>query len=150
HWMDLATDDALLFAAKRLDADSVAILLAVRDGIDRTFDAPALEHHELARLGREAPALLLAGEEERAVAPEVAQRLSTATHGNPLALVELESARRAARHPAGGAPGAPGGPPGPPRRPRGLPSGARRFKTSGAPSSSPGGSRCRTRFQPDR
>jgi DNA-binding CsgD family transcriptional regulator len=89
HWMDLATDDALLFAAKRLDADSVAILLAVRDGIDRTFDAPALEHHELARLGPEDAALLLAGEEERAVAPEVAQRLSTATHGNPLALVEL-------------------------------------------------------------
>jgi DNA-binding CsgD family transcriptional regulator len=89
HWIDLATDDALLFSAKRLDADAVAILLAVRDGIDRTFDAPALEHHELARLEPEDAALLLAGDKGRAVAPDVAERLCTATHGNPLALVEL-------------------------------------------------------------
>ena len=36
HWIDLATDDALLFSAKRLVADSVAILLAVREGGERT------------------------------------------------------------------------------------------------------------------
>jgi hypothetical protein len=89
HWIDLATDDALLFSAKRLVADSVAILLAVREGIERTFDAPALEQHELAKLGPQDAALLLAGDEGRAVAPEVAERLCTATHGNPLALVEL-------------------------------------------------------------
>jgi DNA-binding CsgD family transcriptional regulator len=89
HWMDLATDDALLFSAKRLEADSVAILLAVREGIEQTFDAPALEQHELGNLGAEEAAVLLAGDEGRAVAPRVAKRLSTATHGNPLALVEL-------------------------------------------------------------
>jgi predicted ATPase len=68
HWMDAATDDALLFSAKRLVADSVAILLAVREGIERTFDAPALEQHELGNLGPEDAALLLAGEEGRVVA----------------------------------------------------------------------------------
>jgi DNA-binding CsgD family transcriptional regulator len=89
HWIDLATDDALLFSAKRLVADSVAILLAVREGIERTFDAPALEQHELATLGPEDAAVLLTGDEGRAVASEVAERLCAATHGNPLALVEL-------------------------------------------------------------
>jgi DNA-binding CsgD family transcriptional regulator len=89
HWMDAATDDALLFAAKRLVADSVAIILAVRDGIERTFDAPALEQHELKMLGADAAAMLLAGDEGRAVAPEVARKLCQATHGNALALVEL-------------------------------------------------------------
>jgi DNA-binding CsgD family transcriptional regulator len=89
HWLDLATDDALLFSAKRLVADSVAILLTVREGIERTFDAPALEQLELGTLGTEDAALVLAGEEGRLVAPHVAGRLRNATHGNPLALVEL-------------------------------------------------------------
>ena len=53
HWLDLATDDALLFSAKRLVADSVAILLAVRDDGERPFDAPALEQLELGTLGPE-------------------------------------------------------------------------------------------------
>jgi DNA-binding CsgD family transcriptional regulator len=89
HWLDLATDDALLFSAKRLVADSVAILLAVREGGERTFDAPALEELELTTLGPEDATIVLAGDEGRAVAPDVAQRLCKATHGNPLALVEL-------------------------------------------------------------
>ena len=91
HWLDLATDDALLFSAKRLVADSVAILLAVRDDGARTFAAPALDQHELGALGPADAAVVLAGEESRAVAPEVARELSEATEGNPLALVELGS-----------------------------------------------------------
>jgi predicted ATPase len=89
HWLDLATDDALLFSAKRLVADSVAILLAVREGIERKFNAPAVEQLELATLGPEESAVLLAGDRERTVSPEVAEHLCSATQGNPLALVEL-------------------------------------------------------------
>ena len=89
HWLDLATDDALLFSAKRLVADSVAIVLAVREGIERTFNAPALDQHELSALGPHEVAVLLAGDAERPVAPEVADTLCRATHGNPLAIVEL-------------------------------------------------------------
>ncbi len=89
HWMDLATDDALLFSAKRLVADSVAILIAVREGGERTFDAPALEQLELTSLGPEDAAVILAGDEGRPVGADVARRLCEATHGNPLALVEL-------------------------------------------------------------
>ncbi|HET7856158.1 MAG TPA: AAA family ATPase [Gaiellaceae bacterium] len=89
HWLDLATDDALLFAAKRLVADSVAILLAVREGGERTFRAPALDQLRLTTLDPEQCALLLAGEAKRPVVPQVAEHLCAATEGNPLALVEL-------------------------------------------------------------
>jgi len=90
HWIDLATDDALLFSAKRLVADSVAILLAVREGGERTFNAPALEQLDLRKLGPEDAALILAGDEgQPPVAADVARRLCEATQGNPLALVEL-------------------------------------------------------------
>jgi DNA-binding CsgD family transcriptional regulator len=89
HWLDYATDDALLFSAKRLVADSVAILLAVREGAERIFDAPALEQHDLASLEPKDAAAVLAGDAERVVATDVASRLCEATHGNPLALVEL-------------------------------------------------------------
>ncbi|HEU4942850.1 MAG TPA: AAA family ATPase, partial [Gaiellaceae bacterium] len=89
HWLDLATDDALLFAAKRLVADSVAILLAVREGGERTFRAPALDQLTLTTLDPEQCAVILAGEARRPVAPEVAEHLCAATEGNPLALVEL-------------------------------------------------------------
>lgn len=89
HWLDRATDDALLFSAKRLVADSVAILLAVREGAERPFNAPALEQHELTTLGTDDAAILLAGDDARTVAPQVAGRLCRATRGNPLALVEL-------------------------------------------------------------
>ena len=89
HWIDLATDDALLFSAKRLVADSVAILIAVREGGERTFKAPAIEQLELTSLGPEDASIILAGEEARPVAADVARRLCEATHGNPLALVEL-------------------------------------------------------------
>ena len=91
HWLDAATDDALFFSAKRLVADSVAIVLTVRDDGELTFDTPALEQHDLTTLGPEDAAVVLAGDEGRIVAPEVARRLSEATRGNPLALVELGS-----------------------------------------------------------
>jgi DNA-binding CsgD family transcriptional regulator len=91
HWLDLATSDALLFATKRLVADSVALIFAVREGEERTFDAPALERLDLGALGRDEAALLLAGTDGRVVAADVVAQLSDATHGNPLALLEVGS-----------------------------------------------------------
>src|SRR3954469_9267271 len=32
HWLDVASADALLFAARRLEAESIAMLLAIREG----------------------------------------------------------------------------------------------------------------------
>ncbi len=86
QWLDRATSDALLFAAKRLVADSAAILLAVREGGERSFEAPALEYLELRPLRCEEAERLLSGE---VIAPAVVRELCTATHGNPLALLEV-------------------------------------------------------------
>ena len=86
QWLDRATSDALLFAAKRLVADSAAILLAVREGGERSFEAPALEHLELRPLRADEAERLLSGE---VIAPAVVRELCEATHGNPLALLEV-------------------------------------------------------------
>jgi DNA-binding CsgD family transcriptional regulator len=91
QWVDVATCDALIFAVKRLVADSAAVLFAVRDGEEQTFDAPALDRLALRALEPEDAERLLA-HAGRVVAPEVARRLCEATHGNPLGLLEVSSA----------------------------------------------------------
>jgi DNA-binding CsgD family transcriptional regulator len=93
QWVDVATCDALIFAVKRLVADSAAVLFAVRDGEERTFDAPALEPLQLRGLEPEDAERLLADAGTN-VAPEVVRRLCLATDGNPLALLEVTSALR--------------------------------------------------------
>ena len=89
HWLDTASADALLFAARRLQADPVALIFTARDGDVRTFTADGIPTLVLAGLGAPAARLLLA---ERVGAPlpeQVAQTLLAQTGGNPLALVEL-------------------------------------------------------------
>jgi DNA-binding CsgD family transcriptional regulator len=89
QWLDRATTDALLFATKRLVADSAAILFAVRDGEGRGFDPPGIERLELGGLDADEAVSLLA-DGGRDVTPDVADRLWEATHGNPLALLEVQ------------------------------------------------------------
>ena len=43
HWLDRSSQDALTFAARRLEAERVALLAAARDAEERTFDAPGVE-----------------------------------------------------------------------------------------------------------
>ena len=43
HWLDRSSADALLFAARRLDGERVAVLFAVRENDSQGFDAPGLE-----------------------------------------------------------------------------------------------------------
>ena len=51
HWLDRASADALLFAARRLESEGVVLLISAReDG----FEAPGLPELPLGRLGREA------------------------------------------------------------------------------------------------
>jgi DNA-binding NarL/FixJ family response regulator/tetratricopeptide (TPR) repeat protein len=88
HWLDGASADALLFAARRLEADAVAILFAAREADGRGFAAAGVEEVLVGALEREA-ALELLGGTEAAIAPSVADSLRAATQGNPLALIEL-------------------------------------------------------------
>jgi DNA-binding CsgD family transcriptional regulator len=91
QWVDVATSDALIFAVKRLVADSAVVLFSVREGEERTFSAPALERLQLRGLAPDEAGQLLA-DAGRSVAPAVVEQLCEATHGNPLALLEVSNA----------------------------------------------------------
>jgi DNA-binding CsgD family transcriptional regulator len=86
QWLDAGSQDALVFAARRLAADPVAILFAARDGDARHFDAEGIESLTLSGLPSES-ALTLLG--DRVSSVRVAHELVERTGGNPLALVEL-------------------------------------------------------------
>jgi DNA-binding CsgD family transcriptional regulator len=91
HWLDVASAEAFVFAARRLEDDAVAFLFGARVGEPRRFELPGAEEIELRGLsleeGREL--LVVAGHELDAT---VAERLHEAVHGNPLALLELPPA----------------------------------------------------------
>ncbi len=86
HWADGSSLEALLFAARRLDAEGVALLFVVRDGMATPLDAAGLPELRLEGVDRTAAAQLLGGGD---VAAAVADELWSATGGNPLALLEL-------------------------------------------------------------
>jgi DNA-binding CsgD family transcriptional regulator len=92
HWLDGSSADAILFAARRLVADSVAIVLTARAGESSLLDGADLPTLWLQGLDATAAAQLL-----RRVAPDTADetvaRLYRETGGNPLALLELEGLR---------------------------------------------------------
>ena len=86
HWLDEASADALVFAARRLDSDPIAILFAAREGDVRRFAAEGVPELEIAGLSDEDSRLLLG---PRVRSREVVDELIRDTGGNPLALLEL-------------------------------------------------------------
>jgi DNA-binding CsgD family transcriptional regulator len=88
QWLDKPSADALVFAARRLRAERVALLFAARVGDVRTFEAPGLSDLSLRPLD-EHDALSLLLSRGQPVAPTVRKRLLQAAAGNPLALLEL-------------------------------------------------------------
>jgi DNA-binding CsgD family transcriptional regulator len=89
QWLDEASAQALTFAARRLEAEGVALLFAAREGDQRTFEAPGLPELRLGGLDPAAADSLLAQPAGEALAPGVRDHLVRATGGNPLALLEL-------------------------------------------------------------
>jgi DNA-binding CsgD family transcriptional regulator len=87
HWLDDSSAEALLFAFRRLEADPIAVLIAVRDGEPSLLDGADLDTARIGGLSRKAAALLVPG-----LAHAAAKRLHGATAGNPLALLEFASA----------------------------------------------------------
>ncbi|TFV77525.1 LuxR family transcriptional regulator [Blastococcus sp. CT_GayMR19] len=88
QWADPASVDALVFAARRLEAEGVVLVIATRAGGEDAFDAAGLPELVLGGLDLEAAAALVA-ERAPTAAEEVRRRLVEGTGGNPLALVEL-------------------------------------------------------------
>ncbi|WP_194201889.1 ATP-binding protein [Glycomyces albidus] len=86
QWLDGESADALLFAARRLYAEPVAVLFAARSG--SAFTPPGLDELPVARLDRAAAEGLLA-EHSGTLPPAVRAQLAAEAQGNPLALIEL-------------------------------------------------------------
>ncbi|MET9119356.1 AAA family ATPase [Streptomyces longwoodensis] len=99
QWLDVGSLDVLAFAARRLDAEAVALLLAARDGavpvrFDRDFP-----HLPVGPLDRAAAGRLLDAQ-PRPPQGRIRAQILTQAAGNPLALIELT--RAVTRGPGGG------------------------------------------------
>ena len=89
HWLDPASADALMFVGRRLEADGIAMVFAVREREGYRFEAQGLQELALGGLDPQAAAALIGRQANVALSPEARQRLVEATGGNPLALLEL-------------------------------------------------------------
>jgi DNA-binding CsgD family transcriptional regulator len=89
HWLDGSSAQALLFAVRRLVADPIAVLIAVREGEASLLDGADLPTLRMGGLTSDEAALLVRGLAPGGLAREAAIRLYGATAGNPLALLEL-------------------------------------------------------------
>ena len=102
HWLDRPSAEALTFAARRLTAESLALLFAVREG-EGTDLGVALPTIELEPLEVAASMELLHERFGSTIAAKVARHLAEATGGNPLALLEvaalLDEGERVGREP---------------------------------------------------
>ncbi|MFD0264310.1 AAA family ATPase [Kitasatospora indigofera] len=86
QWLDQPSVDMLTFAARRLRAEGVVMLFAVRDGAPGAA-VKGLPQLLVEGLDRAAAAELLPG-----LPPYVADRVMAEARGNPLALIELSAA----------------------------------------------------------
>jgi DNA-binding NarL/FixJ family response regulator len=86
HWLDRSSEEALLFAFRRLVAEAIAVVITVREDEASLLRRADLRMLHLGGLDRAAAAALLASDSLPAF---VVDRLYDATGGNPLALLEL-------------------------------------------------------------
>jgi DNA-binding CsgD family transcriptional regulator len=105
QWLDEATGQVLGFVARRLLAERVAIVFAIREPSDER-EVAGLPELRLEGLGRDEARALLAEAVPGRLDERVAQRIVAETRGNPLALLELPRGMSAAELAAGfGRPG---------------------------------------------
>jgi DNA-binding CsgD family transcriptional regulator len=101
QWLDAASLVAITFAARRLQAERVAMLFAARGCDDVDAVVTELPELRLEGLDAEASAALIADEATTPLAPEVLNRIIASAEGNPLVLLEmllaLTDAQRAGR-----------------------------------------------------
>jgi class 3 adenylate cyclase/DNA-binding CsgD family transcriptional regulator len=88
QWLDTPSAEALVFAARRLRAERIAILFGARVGDPRTFEGPRLPELILEGLEDEDARALLS-DRPGPLAASVRARLLREAAGNPLALLEL-------------------------------------------------------------
>ncbi|GAA1121837.1 LuxR family transcriptional regulator [Kribbella jejuensis] len=94
QWLDLMSARILAFVARRLAAESVLMVFAVRDGIEHAFDG--LDVLPIRGLDDADARALLDSVLPGPIDPRVRDRIVAETRGNPLALLELPRAWTAA------------------------------------------------------
>jgi DNA-binding CsgD family transcriptional regulator len=92
HWLDDASSAALLFVARRLEVEPVALLFAARESDVRRFEPGDLPALRLGGLDLSAGSALVRERTGADVSAEVVAQLLAATGGNPLALAEVPQA----------------------------------------------------------
>src|SRR5262249_5421615 len=95
QWLDEATSQVLGFVGRRLLAEPVALIFAVRDSTDSPV-LPALPELVLQGLAPDDARSLLAAAVPTQLAEQVRERIVAETRGNPLALLELPRGMNAA------------------------------------------------------
>jgi DNA-binding CsgD family transcriptional regulator len=100
HWLDGPSAEAITFAARRLHADAIALVLAMRDGPQTAFDGAGFSELHLRGLDIRAAGALL--DSSGPLEPSVRSEVLRIADGNPLALLELP--RALASQPPGGEP----------------------------------------------
>ncbi|MEV6492908.1 ATP-binding protein, partial [Actinoplanes sp. NPDC051633] len=96
HWLDAESADALLFAARRMQADRVAMVFAARADVGvGAFRPDSVPVMHLTGLDPAAARRLLEQRVELPPSDVVADRLVAETGGNPLALLELPTELKA-------------------------------------------------------
>jgi len=93
HWLDRSSAEALVFAARRLDAEGVVVVFAARD-YEVPFPAAGLPELRLEGLDVAAAAALLAERGGAELSPRARCRVLAEAGGNPLGLIELPAAYR--------------------------------------------------------
>ena len=90
HWVDPPSREALVFCARRIADEPIAMLMASRERPPERLPMPEVENLEIPPLGEEdSMALLEAVTGAEPLAPAVAREILALAGGNPLALVEL-------------------------------------------------------------
>src|SRR5262245_22172366 len=91
QWLDLVSAQTIAFVARRLLAEHIALVVAVRDPVDET-EFRALPRLEVRGLATDDATELLDSVLNGPVDPRVRDRIIEETLGNPLALLELPRA----------------------------------------------------------
>jgi DNA-binding CsgD family transcriptional regulator len=89
QWLDRESAEVLAFVARRLHADAVGMLFAVRDPADRGISLDGLPSLRVSGLSPDDARHLLASAAAVAVHSGVRDQIVAQTSGNPLALIEL-------------------------------------------------------------
>jgi DNA-binding CsgD family transcriptional regulator len=97
QWIDAASRETLLFAARRLADDRVAMLFGARDSEATYVDTPGLDGLVVTGLAASEARALVAATAQQPLAVAVVTSLIAATGGNPLALIEVPQTLREAQ-----------------------------------------------------